>query len=85
MKKDEYFIEKGRSPRNKAMSLAILANNLLEENECFTINITTIIKLVLEKNYNVGSIPEVTKRSSKNCQKDQVCTKRLLAVYRFNG
>ena len=67
------------------MSLAILANNLLEENECFTINITTIIKLVLEKNYNVGSIPEVTKRSSKNCQKDQLCTKRLLAVYRFNG
>ena len=68
VKKDEYFIEKGRSPRNKAMSLAILAKNfqdLSEENEYFTVNIMTIVKLVLEKNYHVDSIPEITKRSSK--------------------
>ena len=51
MKKDKYIIEKGRSPRNKAMSLAILAKNfqdLFDENEYFTVN-----------------IPEITKRSSK--------------------
>ena len=68
MKKDEYIIEKGRSPRNKAMSLAILAKNfqdLSEENEYFTVNIMTIVKLVLEKNYHVDSIAEITKRSSK--------------------
>ena len=68
VKKDEYFIEKGRSPRNKAMSLAILAKNfqdLSEENEYFTVNIMTIVKLVLEKNYHVDSIPEISKRSSK--------------------
>ena len=68
MKKDEYFITKGRSPRNKAMSLAILANNvqdLSEENEYFTVNIRTIVKLVLEKNYHVYFIPEIAKRSTK--------------------
>ena len=57
---DEYFIEKGRSPRNKAMSLAILANNfqvLLEENENFTINIMTIVKLVLEKTTMLITFP----------------------------
>ena len=51
VKKDKYIIEKGRSPRNKAMSLAILAKNfqdLFDENEYFTVN-----------------IPEITKRSSK--------------------
>ena len=68
VKKDEYITEKGRSPRNKAMSLAILAKNfqdLSEVNEYFTVNIMTIVKLVLEKNYHVDSIPEITKRSSK--------------------
>ena len=68
MKKDEYFITKGRSPRNKAMSLAVLAKNfqdLSEENEYFTVNIRTIVKLVLEKNYHVHFIPEITKRSTK--------------------
>ena len=60
VKKDEYFIEKGRSPRNKAMSLAILANNfqvLLEENENFAINIMTIVKLVLEKTAMLITFP----------------------------
>ena len=68
VKKDEYFITKGRSPRNKVMSLAILANNfqdLLEENEYFTVIIRTIVKLVLEKNFHVDSIPEITKKSTK--------------------
>ena len=68
VKKDEYFITKGRFPRNKAMSLAILANSLqdlLEENEYFTVNIRTIVKLVLEKNFHVDNIPEITKRSTK--------------------
>ena len=68
VKKGEYFITKGRSPRNKAMSLAILANNfqdLSEENEYFTVNIRTIVKLVLEKNFHVDSIPEITKKSTK--------------------
>ena len=68
MKKDEYFITKGRAPRNKAMSLAILANSfqdLSEENEYFTVNIRSIVKLVLEKNYYVDCIPEIIKRSTK--------------------
>ena len=46
VKKDEYIIEKERSPRNKAMSLVILAKNfqdLSEENEYFTVNIMTIV------------------------------------------
>ena len=50
------------------MSLAILANNfqdLSEENEYFTVNIRTIVKLVLEKNYHVDCIPERSKRSAK--------------------
>ena len=50
VKKDKYFITKWRSLRNKAMSLGILANNvedLSEENEYFTVNISTIVKLVL--------------------------------------
>ena len=68
VKKDEYFITKGRSPRNKAMSLAILANNfqdLSEESEYFTVNIRTMVKLVHEKNFHFDSIPEITKRSTK--------------------
>ena len=50
------------------MSLAVLANNfqdLSEEIEYFTVNIRTIVKLVLEKNFHVDSIPEITKRSTK--------------------
>ena len=50
--RDKYFITKGKSPRNKAMSQAILAKNcqeLSEENGYFTVNIMTIVKLVLEK------------------------------------
>ena len=53
VKKDEYFITKRRSPRNKAVSLAILASNfqnLSDENEYFRVNIRTVDKLVLEKN-----------------------------------
>ena len=50
------------------MSLAILANSfqdLSEENEYFTVNIRSIVKLVLEKNYYVDCIPEIIKRSTK--------------------
>ena len=64
VKKNEYFIRKGRSPRNKSMSLAILLNNfqdLSEENEHFPINIRTIVELVLEKSYHVDSIPKISK------------------------
>ena len=50
------------------MRIAILANNfqdLSEVNEYFTVNIRTIVKLVLEKNYHIDSTPEITKRSTK--------------------
>ena len=50
------------------MSLAISANNfqnLSEENEYFTVNTRTRVKLVLEKNYHVDCFPEITKRSTK--------------------
>ena len=68
VKKNEYFITKGRSPRNKSMSLAILLNNfqdLSEENEHFPINIRTIVELVLEKSYHIDSIPKISKWSTK--------------------
>ena len=66
MKKD--LIKKRKSPRNKAMSLTILVNSVQElpgKNEYFTVNISTIIKLVLEKNYHVDSISEKSKKSTK--------------------
>ena len=52
VKKDEYFTKKRKSPRNKAMSLAILTNSVQElsgKNEYLSVNSRTIIKLVLEK------------------------------------
>ena len=57
------------------MSLTILVNSVQElpgKNEYFTVNISTIIKLVLEKNYHVDSISE----KSKNQQKRKVLPKR---------
>ena len=74
--KDEHFITKGRSPRNKATSLEILANNVQDlsvENEYFSINIRTIVKLTLEKNYYVDSIPEISKGSTKK----ETATKKI--------
>ena len=64
VKKDEYFIEKGRSPRNKAMSLAILAKNfqdLSDESEYFTVNIMTIVSWFLKKTTMLIAFPRYLK------------------------
>ena len=64
VKKDEYFTEKGRSPRNKAMSLAILAKNfqdLSDESEYFTVNIMTIVSWFLKKTTMLIAFPRYLK------------------------
>ena len=64
VKKDEYIIEKGRSPRNKAMSLAILAKNfqdLSDESEYFTVNIMTIVSWFLKKTTMLIAFPRYLK------------------------
>ena len=68
VKRDEYFITKGKSPRNKLMTLALLAKNFLgDPEEYYYINskIKAVIQLVVEKRYHVDSLPEIRRRTVK--------------------